>query len=79
MISLCCRGGIGASLSFGHGIHYCVGAQLARLEAQIAFDRLIERFPHIRLAADPAELRWQPGTALRGLRSLPVSLSAGQG
>lgn len=69
----------GANLSFGHGIHYCVGAQLARLEAQIAFDRLIERFPHIRLAADPAELRWQPGTALRGLRSLPVSLSAGQG
>jgi cytochrome P450 len=69
----------GASLSFGHGIHYCVGAQLARLEAQIAFDRLFDRFPHIRLAADPADLRWQPGTALRGLRSLPVSLGAEQG
>jgi cytochrome P450 len=69
----------GAHLSFGHGIHYCVGAQLARLEAQIAFDRLFDRFPHIRLAADPADLRWQPGTALRGLRSLPVSLGAEQG
>ncbi|MFH9613922.1 cytochrome P450 family protein [Streptomyces pratensis] len=69
----------GANLSFGHGIHYCVGAQLARLEAQIAFDRLIDRFPHIRLAADPADLDWQPGTALRGLRSLPVSLGAEQG
>ncbi|CAL9331904.1 cytochrome P450 [Streptomyces sp. Tu 3180] len=69
----------GASLSFGHGIHYCVGAQLARLEAQIAFDRLIDRFPHLRLAADPDELRWQPGTALRGLRSLPVSLGAARG
>ncbi|MEU5718126.1 cytochrome P450 [Streptomyces sp. NPDC020403] len=69
----------GANLSFGHGIHYCVGAQLARLEAQIAFDRLIERFPDIQLAADPEELRWQPGTALRGLRSLPVTLGARQG
>ncbi|MBT2457719.1 cytochrome P450 [Streptomyces sp. ISL-86] len=69
----------GANLSFGHGIHYCVGAQLARLEAHIAFDRLIDRFPHIRLAADPADLRWQPGTALRGLRALPVSLGAAQG
>ncbi|NGO06592.1 cytochrome P450 [Streptomyces sp. HC44] len=68
-----------ANLSFGHGIHYCVGAQLARLEAQIAFDRLFDRFPHIRLAADPTDLRWQPGTALRGLRSLPVSLGAEQG
>ncbi|MFF1272483.1 cytochrome P450 [Streptomyces marokkonensis] len=69
----------GPGLSFGHGIHYCVGAQLARLEAQIAFDQLIDRFPHLRLAADPADLRWQPGTALRGLRSLPVSLGAERG
>lgn len=69
----------GANLSFGHGIHYCVGAQLARLEAQIAFDRLIERFPHIRLAADPDSLQWQPGTALRGLRSLPVWLGPEKG
>nr|QZA73303.1 cytochrome P450 [Streptomyces sp.] len=69
----------GPGLSFGHGIHYCVGAQLARLEAQIAFDQLIDRFPHMRPAADPADLRWQPGTALRGLRSLPVSLGAERG
>jgi len=63
-------------LSFGHGIHYCIGAPLARVEAQIAFDRLMDRFPNIRLAADPADLQWQPGTALRGLKTLPVWLRA---
>ncbi|MGJ7907984.1 cytochrome P450 family protein [Actinopolyspora sp. H202] len=73
-----CRGA-GGNLSFGHGIHYCVGAPLARLEAQIAFGQLIDRFPEMRLAADPADLRWQPGTALRGLKTLPVRLDAQHG
>jgi cytochrome P450 len=63
-------------LSFGHGIHYCIGAPLARVEAQIALDRLMDRFPNIRLAADPPDLQWQPGTALRGLKTLPVWLRA---
>ncbi|XVV15841.1 cytochrome P450 family protein [Actinoplanes sp. CA-131856] len=61
-------------LAFGHGIHYCLGAPLARLEGQIAFARLIERFPGLRLAP-PARPEWRPGLLLRGLRGLPVLLS----
>jgi cytochrome P450 len=61
-------------LAFGHGIHYCLGAPLARLEAQIAFTALLDRFPGLRLAADPDELPWRPGTLLRGLYTLPVRL-----
>jgi cytochrome P450 len=61
-------------LAFGHGIHYCLGAPLARLEAQIAFTALLDRFPGLRLAADPDELPWRPGTLLRGLYTLPVHL-----
>lgn len=69
----------GGNLAFGHGIHYCVGAPLARLEAEIAFSRLFDRFPDIQLGGDPASFRWRPGTVLRGLETLPVRLSAGQG
>ncbi|MEU4624488.1 cytochrome P450 [Actinoplanes sp. NPDC023801] len=61
-------------LAFGHGIHYCLGAPLARLEAQIAFTALLDRFPDLRLAADADELPWRPGTLLRGLYTLPVRL-----
>ncbi|XVU28713.1 cytochrome P450 family protein [Actinoplanes sp. CA-054009] len=61
-------------LAFGHGIHYCLGAPLARMEGQIAFARLIERFPGLRLAPS-AFPEWRPGLLLRGLRSLPVRLS----
>ncbi|MEU4158099.1 cytochrome P450 [Actinoplanes sp. NPDC026670] len=63
-----------AHLAFGHGIHYCLGAPLARLEAQIAFTALMDRFPDLRLATDPGELAWRPGTLLRGLHRLPVLL-----
>ncbi|BEL09621.1 cytochrome P450 [Actinoplanes sichuanensis] len=63
-----------AHLAFGHGIHYCLGAPLARLEAQIAFTALMDRFPGLRLATDPDELTWRPGTLLRGLHRLPVLL-----
>ncbi len=63
-------------LAFGHGIHHCLGARLARLEAVIAFRALLGRFPDIRLAVDPSELHWNhgDGLVLRGLSSLPVSL-----
>jgi cytochrome P450 len=61
-------------LAFGHGIHYCLGAPLARLEAQIAFTALLDRVPCVRLAADRDELPWRPGTLLRGLYTLPVRL-----
>jgi cytochrome P450 len=61
-------------LAFGHGIHYCLGAPLARLEAQIAFDRLLTRFPGLRLDADVDALAWRPGMLIRGLEKLPVAL-----
>lgn len=64
----------GGHLAFGHGIHFCLGAPLARLEGQIAIGRLLERFPDLALATDPAELRWRNSTLLRGLESLPVRL-----
>lgn len=61
-------------LSFGHGVHFCLGAPLARMEAKIALGRLLERFPAIRLAADPAELTWRPSVVMHGLVNLPVWL-----
>jgi cytochrome P450 len=59
-------------LTFGHGIHFCLGAPLARLEAQIATVRLTERLPHIRLSGDEPE--WHDSLILRGVKSLPVTL-----
>jgi cytochrome P450 len=67
----------GGHLAFGHGIHYCVGAPLARLEAEIAIGRLLERFGDIRLAADPATLSWRDSTLMRGLETLPVRFGRG--
>lgn len=61
-------------LAFGHGLHYCVGAMLARTEAQIVFRRLLDRFPDLRLAVDPAELMWKSNPVARGLVNLPVVL-----
>ncbi|HUN53101.1 MAG TPA: cytochrome P450 [Candidatus Sulfotelmatobacter sp.] len=60
-------------LTFGHGIHFCLGAPLARLEAQIALRRLLERFPDVRLAGD-AEPAWHDSLILRGIKALPVHL-----
>jgi len=60
-------------LTFGHGIHFCLGAPLARLEGQIAIGRLAERFPGIRLAGDSAP-GWSDSLILRGILSLPVRL-----
>ncbi|MFF3495654.1 cytochrome P450 [Streptomyces sp. NPDC002795] len=62
-------------LGYGHGIHYCLGAPLARLEARTALATLLGRFPDLELAAAPAELRWRGGLIMRGLRSLPVSFA----
>jgi cytochrome P450 len=58
-------------VAFGLGIHFCLGAQLARLEGQIALPALVRRFPQMRLAAD--EVRWRPAAVLRGLEALPVA------
>lgn len=62
-------------LAFGHGIHYCLGAPLARLEGQIAIRLLLERFREIHLAGDTSRLRWRRGLVLRGLESLHVVVS----
>jgi len=58
-------------VAFGHGIHYCLGAPLARLEGQIAFTLLPARFPGLRLAAG-LEPRWRVSHLMRGLTALPV-------
>ncbi len=62
-------------LGYGHGIHYCLGAPLARLEGQTALATLLTRLPDLRLAADPEELRWRGGLIMRGLRTLPVEFT----
>jgi pimeloyl-[acyl-carrier protein] synthase len=58
-------------VSFGRGIHFCLGSPLARLEAQVALPMLVERFPDLRLAGTPEP---RPTWNLRGLASLPVAL-----
>ncbi|MDI1451329.1 cytochrome P450 [Polyangium sp. 6x1] len=65
------REGAERHVAFGKGIHLCVGAPLARVEGQIAFDTLFRRFPAMRLAVPPDEVRWNK-SFLRGLASLPV-------
>ncbi|MGH9443463.1 MAG: cytochrome P450 family protein [Thermoanaerobaculia bacterium] len=60
-------------LAFGFGVHYCLGAPLARLEGRIAIEALIRRFPALRLAVPHSRLRWRRGLVLRGLVSLPVT------
>ncbi|MEV1022351.1 cytochrome P450 [Streptomyces sp. NPDC050264] len=63
-------------LGYGHGIHYCLGAPLARLEGRTALETLLRRLPDLRLAVDPADLRWRGGLIMRGLRNLPVEFTA---
>jgi cytochrome P450 len=59
-------------VGFGHGIHYCLGAPLARMEAAIAFRLLLERCPDLSLAVDPDQIAWQVNPHLRGPAALPV-------
>ena len=56
-------------LSFGAGVHFCLGAPLARIELQTSFGMLLERFPHMELVEEP---RWKPNFVLRGLEELRV-------
>jgi pimeloyl-[acyl-carrier protein] synthase len=58
-------------VAFGYGVHHCLGASLARLEGQIAFNTLLRRMPELQLATET--LAWQPGVSLRILKSLPVT------
>jgi cytochrome P450 len=66
----------GQHLAFGHGIHFCLGAPLARIEAQIAVESLLKRFPQMSAEGDLADVQWRPGLLLRGLIHLPVRLGA---
>src|SRR5271170_1574578 len=59
-------------VAFGQGIHYCLGAPLARLEGEMAFETLLNRLPNLRLAVPPETLQWRPAVELRGLTELPV-------
>ncbi|MFI5929092.1 cytochrome P450 [Micromonospora sp. NPDC051543] len=61
-------------VAFGHGIHYCVGAPLARLEATVALTRLLDRFPGLRLAVPADALTWRVSMFMHGLVALPVRL-----
>lgn len=59
-------------LAFGHGIHHCVGAPLARMEMQVALPDLARRFPALRLAVAPGELTFRADSIVYGVQSLPV-------
>lgn len=61
-------------MSFGSGVHFCLGLQLARLEGQIAFPKLLSRFPGLTLGIEADQLEWLPTLGMRGLVRLPVSL-----
>ncbi len=65
------RANAGKHISFGHGIHFCLGARLARLEGQIAIGALAERIPSIRLVPEQT-LRWSPNMTFRGPATLQV-------
>ncbi len=60
-------------LTFSLGPHFCIGANLARLELQVATDRLLRRFPTLRLAVPAEELRRVPGALLEGFQEIPVT------
>jgi cytochrome P450 len=59
-------------VAFGHGIHFCLGAPLARIEGEVALTALLDRFPRLELAVDPADLVYRRSTLVRGLTALPV-------
>jgi hypothetical protein len=60
-------------LGFGHGLHYCLGAALARQEGEVAFEALLRRFPELALAVEPQDLEREPGTMWK-LTALPLSI-----
>jgi cytochrome P450 len=59
-------------LAFGRGIHYCLGAPLARMEGQVAINTLLRRMPDLRLMGPPESLTWRRDPPMRGLEELPV-------
>jgi cytochrome P450 len=63
-------------LSFGHGFHRCVGAELARMELRTAYPALARRFPHLSLAVPPSDLRFRDLSIVYGVEALPVRLGS---
>jgi cytochrome P450 len=63
-------------LSFGTGVHFCLGFQLARAEVAVAFERLLGRYPDIRFAVEPQRIKWRRRFGIRALAALPVRLAA---
>ncbi len=69
------RRDVGRIMSFGMGIHFCLGAPLARMEGEIAFATLAREFPRLHLASDT--VHWRPGAVFHGLQELPLRLEPG--
>jgi cytochrome P450 len=63
-------------LSFGHGPHRCLGAELGRIETGEGIAAFLRRFPNARLAVPPGQITWRPTTFLRRVDSLPVLVDA---
>lgn len=63
-------------LAFGHGIHQCIAQQLARVELRLAFKLLFERFPALRLAIEPEDIRFRHDSLVYGVKELPVAWDA---
>lgn len=61
-------------MAFGMGIHFCLGAPLARLEGEIAISSLLARFDELKLSVDESELSWRPGMIVRGVKEIPITL-----
>ena len=59
-------------IAFGFGIHFCLGAPLARIEGQVAIGTLLRRMPALKLVSDKPE--WRESSVLRGLKTLPVTI-----
>lgn len=60
-------------IAFGHGIHFCLGAPLARLEARIAITTLLRRMPHVRICGERKDMKWKGNYLMRSLEELPLS------
>ena len=60
-------------IAFGAGIHFCLGAPLARLEATIAFKHLVQRLPTLRLNTSVEKLQWNSSLLIHGMKALPVA------
>jgi cytochrome P450 len=61
-------------VSFGTGIHFCLGHQLARIEAKCALEALFKRWPQLALAVPSESIRWRQRPGLRAIEKLPVAI-----